>query len=474
MKKRITSLLLLLSICFTLIFSPTYQTAQAAENQPATKIDPWAITDWSYGITYGIYPDSWNNTDLTKNISLSKLYILISGVRLKILETELATEKNNIKLSLDNTITVEDVLNAFYTILASYSYTTDLGINNKLKPIEYMKKHGIYTGKNGEQALTDRCTIEQSIVIATRIITYVYDTLGAASKGFFWEVKAGDNTVYMLGSVHAASYSIYPFNQKLLKAFHDSDALIVEANTFDTADSNAYQQMAFYSDGTSLKDHITAETYKKVVDTAAFLGLPEAAVNQLKPWYLETLFEYSAVAGNSLDEQINTGLGIDLILLSYAMVNQKKIYAIESLLNHAMILDSFSEELHEYLLNTYIDSYNEVTNGLASSDAINSNDYIGLMLQYWHEGNYEAFYEAVKAEDKAVDDLGIEQPALTKEFEDKLFTQRDNKMADYIDNLLKTEGSNTYFVVVGSAHYISEYSVIDRLKEKGYKVDFIK
>ncbi len=61
-----------------------------------------------------------------------------------------------------------------------------------------------------------------------------------------------------------------------------------------------------------------------------------------------------------------------------------------------------------------------------------------------------------------------------KEFEDKLFTQRDNKMADYIDNLLKTKGSNTYFVVVGTAHCISEYNVIDRLKEKGYNVDSLK
>ncbi len=96
------------------------------------------------------------------------------------------------------------------------------------------------------------------------------------------------------------------------------------------------------------------------------------------------------------------------------------------------------------------------------------------MLQYWHEGNYEAFYEAVITEDTALDDLGTEQPALLKEFDDKFFTQRDNKMADYIDNLLKTEGSNTYFVVVGTAYFISEYSVIDRLKEKGYKVDSLK
>lgn len=474
MKKRLISLLLLFTICFSLVLSSTCQSVQAAENQTAIKIDPWAVNDWSYGITYGIYPDSWNNTDLTKNISLSKLSILMSGVRLKILETELAIEKDDVKLSLTNKVTVEEVLNAFYTLLTSYSYSADLGLDTKSSPIEYMEKYGIYTGKNGEQALTDSCTLQQAIVIATRIITYVYDTLDAASKGFFWEVKSGSNTVYLLGSVHAASNYIYPFDQKILQAFQSSDALIVEANLFDTADSSAYEQMAFYSDGTTLRDHISADTYKRVVDTAALLGLPEETINQLKPWYIETLFDYSAINGNSLDEQINTGLGIDMMLLSYAIVGQKKIYTIESLLNHAIILDSFSPNLHELLLNSKIDHFNKVMKGSASDEAIDSNEFIGLMLKYWHDGNYEAFYDAMSAEDTVSAELSAEQQECMKEYEDKLFTQRDNKMAEYIDNLLKAEGSNTFFVVVGTAHYISDYSVIDRLEEKGYSVDFVE
>jgi uncharacterized protein YbaP (TraB family) len=47
-------------------------------------------------------------------------------------------------------------------------------------------------------------------------------------------------------------------------------------------------------------------------------------------------------------------------------------------------------------------------------------------------------------------------------------------MAEYIDTLLNMEGSTTYFVIVGSSHYISEYSVLDILEEKGYEITQIK
>jgi len=38
-------------------------------------------------------------------------------------------------------------------------------------------------------------------------------------------------------------------------------------------------------------------------------------------------------------------------------------------------------------------------------------------------------------------------------------------MAHIIDDLLKSEGSTTYFIMVGAGHYISDYSVLEILKE---------
>ena len=97
-------------------------------------------------------------------------------------------------------------------------------------------------------------------------------------------------------------------------------------------------------------------------------------------------------------------------------------------------------------------------------------------MEYWREGDIEGFLEMSKASEYTDTSYEIseEEQILIDEFNDKLLTQRDKHMADYIDDLLQAEGNNTYFVVVGSAHYVSDYSVLDILAERGYEINQIK
>lgn len=477
MKKRILSLLLILAMCITLA-APAK--VYAAENVPAESnefvlFSKWAVPDLMYGETYGIYPTSWNEIGFKGSISQAKFRVLLAGIRLKVLGTECATESRMLKPVIDNSLTVEEVLKACYTVLYNYDYTVDLGLNNKLTPVAYMKQKGIYTGENGEQDLKDRCSIEQALVIATRVITFVYNTLDVASKGFLWEVKSGDNTVYLLGSIHMASYSIYPFSDAMLKAYRSSDALIVEADLYDQADVTAYSQMLIYTDGTTLKDHISAESYKKIVETAALFGLTEEVIALMKPWTMAFLLESFALAGNVDADKIVTTLGIDMTFLNNAYAYQKPVYPIESLTKQATIFDSFSAGLQELMLNYDIDMINDMVNG-TEDDTMDLNEYADLMLEYWHDGDVEAF-KALSSEtdtDYFEGEQSVEIQKYMAEYEDKIMTQRDKGMAEFVVNLLNAEGSTTYFVIVGSAHYISDYSVLDILKEKGYTISQIK
>ena len=475
MKKRIISLLLMLVMCVTLVSTSQVREVQAAETEAFVIANTWAIPDLMYGETYGIYPVAWNEKGFIGTITQGKLRVLLAGIRHKLLDTNCATESGALKPVLDSSLTVKEVLNAFYLVLSNYDYTVDLGLDNKLTPVEYMKRAGIYTGTNGEQALKDICSIEQALVIATRIVTFVYDTLDAASKGFLWEVKSGENTVYLLGSIHVASYSIYPFSDTMLKAYQSSDALIVEANLYDQADTTAFSQMMYYTDGTTLKDHVSAESYQKSIETAALLGIPEETAAMLKPWALYSTFSNYTLAGNSKNDQNVIGLGIDMAFLTNAYVNQKPVYAIEGLVKQGTIFDSFSKELQEYLLNVYSDAAIDVINGTVDEETMDLNEYTDLMLQYWHDGNTEDCKVLLNQDDDAFDgELSKEEKVLMEEFTDKLLTKRDKGMADNIESLLKSEGSSTYFVVVGAAHYLGDNSVIDILEDKGYVITRVK
>jgi len=205
------------------------------------------------------------------------------------------------------------------------------------------------------------------------------------------------------------------------------------------------------------------------------LGIPEETAALLKTWALYSTFSSYAVAGDSKSDQNVIGLGIDMTFLTNAYVNQKPVYAIEGLVKQGMIFDSFSKELQEYLLNVYSDAAIDVIKGTVDEDTMDMNEYTDLLLQYWHDGNTEDCKALLNQDDDVFDgELSKEEKVLMEEFTDKLMTQRDKGMADNIESLLKTEGSSTYFVVVGAAHYIGDNSVINILEDKGYVITRMK
>lgn len=487
MKKRILSIFLALLLCFT--FLPVNSITAASKTdatnteqsdllQEETKsISPWAEKELAVGSTYGIYPQSWLLKDMAVPIRQANLRVLFAGVRNKLLKTGCVTKENPVTLNLSNEMTVEEVLGAFYQVISGYDYSGgEIGLDKKISPVTYMNYAGVFTGTEGELGLTDICTVEQACVIATRLITFIYDTLDAASKGFLWVTKNNGNTVYMLGSIHMASYDIYPFSEKILNAFEASDALAVELNMLDTFSGiKSIAKYGIYNDGTSLKDHVSAETYEKTIALAEKFGYSEAQIARFKPWCIYSMFT-SLTTTETADEEsasVAASLGVDYKFTMDAMLEEKPILEVEGFEFQAKVLDSFSDELEEFLLNDMIDSINMIQEGINVGGSVSLEE----VLAFWHEGDIEGFLNYISPEDEipeALTEGEAELQKLGEEYKDKLITQRDIGMANYIDQLLKTEGSATYFVIVGSGHYISDHSVLDLLEEKGYQINQIK
>jgi hypothetical protein len=455
-------------------------TEETTETGNVNGFSEWAINDLLAGDSYGIYPLTWYEAGLTGAISKEQIKVLTTGLSDKINLADGVTPGSELSFDVKKNMSVEEVLNLFYNVLSSKSYVKDLGLNKKYTPAAYMNEYGIYTGKGGEQGLDEICSVEQACVIASRIVTYVYDTLDAASKGFLWEVNSGNNKVYLLGSIHVANNDIYPFSETMLEAYESSDALVVEVNMYDTTGAAEFSALAMYTDGTTLKDHISAESYTKTVELAAQLGFPEAVIARMKPWYIANLFTSltTSQSGDLSETAQAAALGIDMSFMSKALLNGKPILEIEGFVKQGKIFDDFSAGLQQYLLDTSIDSLNSLYTGNAKEDKKESN-LIDNWLTYWHDGNIDAFKESYNVEDEVYGDtfetdVQAETKAYMEEYYNALLTERDKGMADYIDSLLKAEGGYTYFVVVGSLHYLSDYSVLDLLEEKGYEISQIK
>lgn len=479
MKKRLMSLLLMLALCLSLVPTSNIYAAEEAgvtSNQEETYFSQWAMKDLLDGETYDIFPQSWIYKGMTKQITQAQLRVLFAKTRLKLLKTEVVTEESRFQLAPMDKYTVEDVLNAFYGILSSYSYKEDIGLTKKYSPTAYMAEHGIFTGQEGELAYGDICTVEQACVIATRLITYVYDALDAASKGVFWEVKQGDNTVYLLGSIHTGNYDIYPFSNKMLEAFAKSDALVVELDILAANKTESVVDNSIYMDGTTLKDHISEDAYNKTIELAAALGIAEDAISQIKPWYLWLSFVNLGTTEEASSEEVMLGsyLGVDMKFLRDAYFYGKPILELEGDELQMQLLDSLSDELIELLL---VDSIEAVIDVLSGNTSSATSESVDDNLDLWHKGDVEGLKKNISIEDEIPDALSAEDEKelkLYEEFIDKMLTKRDVGMADKIDQLLRADGSTTYFVVVGAFHYVSDYSVLDILEEKGYTITPIR
>ncbi len=422
MKKRILSLLLALMLCLIIVMPPVggALAAQDAAEGAEAVIDnfeipysPWAEEDLIVGDTYGIYPMAWYQKDMAAPIKYAALRVLFAGVRGKLLDAGCMARENAGKPVLNDEMTVEEVLNAFYTVISGFEYSKDIGLTKKYTPAAFMEEYGIFTGQEGGLKLGDICSIEQACVIATRLVTYLYDTLDAASKGFLWETKYGGNTVYMLGSIHLASYDIYPFSETILEAYRASDAVAFELNAIGI-DQEAYTSLllsyAVYQDGTTLKDHVSEETYRKTIELAAKLGYWEELIAIFKPWYVELMFSSLSATGTGSEAEVSQAalLGIDMKFMNDAARQNKPILEIEGLEFQIQMMDSFSDELEEVMLNSTIAILNRILEGTYTKNDM----YLYDLLAYWHDGNAEAFLQYIAPEYELPEGLSEEDARL--------------------------------------------------------------
>jgi len=109
------------------------------------------------------------------------------------------------------------------------------------------------------------------------------------SKNTLWRVSSGENSVYLLGSLHLLKRENYPLNAPIEKAFNDSQTLVMEVDMKSMTDPTTQQMMlskGMLPQGDSLDKQISKETYELAKEKTQKLGLDISAFKQLKPWFL--------------------------------------------------------------------------------------------------------------------------------------------------------------------------------------------
>ncbi|WP_160038900.1 TraB/GumN family protein [Paenibacillus sp. USDA918EY] len=271
------------------------------------------------------------------------------------------------------------------------------------------------------------------------------ETAKAGGRGFMWEVEHNGNTVYLVGSMHIADDSFYPLRPEFEEAFAEADYLGVEIDLSKAADEAQQQKvmdMGMYQDGTTLKDHISGETYAKLGKILQQSGMKPDALDAFKPWVVETTIS----SLKSIKAGYEAEAGIDLYFIQKAIERKIPVVELESYESQLSMFNGFSKELQEKNLNTALDNFDVLDDG------------VDKMAEMWKTGNDEQLLELTNS------------MAAEPEYNKAMLIDRNIGMADKIDGYLKNGKKEEYFIVVGAAHYLGEHGIIKLLQDKGYTV----
>ena len=453
MKKLLTLLL-----AFGLLGSTVPVFAAEAQADP--------IPAWAYGEVADIYAMGLTGdeiyTDHSKPVTQEQLDKMTQVVADKLALLEVEQRSSDGSFVLDTTR--GGVLNALYMEALPYAFAeVDAG------PVEFLSSLGVVHGDGADLALDRPCTLLEAACFANRMILALYDQQNAGSLGLLWKAEGNGNTLYLLGSIHTDRGNLYPFHKQLRDIITGVELAAFELDFNSQEGIDEFTAMQVYSDGTTLKDHISAELYQEVVEAMAPVMGPEEQIAQFKPWALSNSF----TALSMLDEtSSDNAMALDLYVNAKASNVGISVEGIETYAFQGKIFDDLSDEYQENYLAMTLSMYlgMDAAEGLSEEEraayeaALKEQDAaVDRWMTQWKTRNTEGF-----ANDYPKDEI---QANPSDELNSKLFEGRDPNMIAWADRYLKQSGSHTGIMTVGAGHMIGKTGVVQGLKDLGYAVE---
>ena len=285
-----------------------------------------------------------------------------------------------------------------------------------------------------------------SLLIGFAFSVFARDPLSQSKKNFLWKVQSKTNTVYVLGSIHYLKKEVYPLDEKVEKAFDQSNILGVEANVDNVSkmDVQKLVESAFYREDETLEKHLSPETYALVKKQLTELGASLETANKYRPWFLAL----SLASLEVLKLGFDPSYGIDRYFLSKA-TEKKKIVELESLEYQINFLSTLSEKDQELFLLYTLKDINILEQELDK------------LVKAWSAGDEKGIESIITKSLK-------EDKRLAPIYE-KLVIESNKKMASKIEGYLNEK--ETYFVTVGAGHLVGSQGIIELLKGKGFVVE---
>ena len=262
----------------------------------------------------------------------------------------------------------------------------------------------------------------------------------AADNGLLWKLEAPSGKVsYLLGTMHTDDQRVTEFSPKILDAFNQSEAFMME--TLPPRDPSIFMM----KQGT-ISEMMTEKEFDQVRELADFHSMHIEAAMHMKPWLLAVIFDLpKPKALYSMDE----------LLMAKAEEQFKRIVGLEKTSEHFSVLDAVSMDDQMVMLRAV----------LKRSQKEKERDYEKL-LKVYQSGDLKKITDL---DDKITG--GMLPKAVWENMRVKLIDERNAGMAE---GLVSEAKDKAVFAAVGASHLAGEGGMLGRLRAAGFMVTSVK
>lgn len=267
----------------------------------------------------------------------------------------------------------------------------------------------------------------------------------ALAETSVWKINKGNQHLYLGGTIHILAEQDYPLPLAYEKAYQSSQRIILETDLQKLQSPEFQQRMLLglnYKNGKTLKNFLSARTYKKLEDYCSSRNIQLSSISTFKPGLLT-----SALLMVEMQRLGLAGIGVDSYFESRARKDGRPMGELETVEQQLEFLGNMGTGIE--------DEFIEYSLG----DLENLSTLMTSMKKVWRSGDMPA-----------LERIGLE-PYIEKfpQTMDNLLTRRNNAWMPEIEAMLKS--AEIEFVLVGALHLVGEHGLLAQLKSRGYRIE---
>lgn len=262
-------------------------------------------------------------------------------------------------------------------------------------------------------------------------------------QGLLWKIeRTGQAPSHVFGTIHSEDSRVLALPTPVQTTFDASSSYVMEV----VLDANAIQAIfgaMMFGDGRTLTRSVNAATYQKTLSAMAGYGLPEPALQMMKPWAVSMMLSMP---------KPKTGMALDIHLMQLAAAQAKAIAGLETVEEQIGLFDKLSPREQVIMLEDTLKYLPEMDSIFARMHTIYlARDLAGMMRisdELMAKGNRE----------------------LGKKMMKQLIDVRNRRMVERMETHLKQGNA---FIAIGALHLPGEIGVLNLLAKKGYRVSVV-